>query len=232
MTILARGLIGVVCLGMMAACKHAPAHPAAAAPSQTAAPRTVQPGAPGAPDRVGSSTMTAAPRTTDADVKFMQGMIHHHAQAIEMVGLLKTHTATRDMQLLGLRIEVSQNDEIRMMQTWLKAHGADVPDTSHMNHAMPGMTMPAAMLMPGMLTPEQMAQLAASKDAEFDRLFLEFMIQHHEGALVMVKDLLASPGAAQDSSIFAFSSDVVADQSAEITRMRGMRAKMGKGQYS
>jgi uncharacterized protein (DUF305 family) len=158
----------------------------------------------------------------------MQGMIHHHAQAIEMVALLKTHTATREMQLLGLRIEVSQNDEIKMMQTWLKAHGADVPDTSHMNHAMPGMTMPAAMMMPGMLTPEQMAQLAASKDAEFDRLFLEFMIQHHEGALAMVKDLLASPGAAQDSSIFAFSSDVVADQSAEITRMRGMRARMGK----
>ena len=163
----------------------------------------------------------AALKHTPADTAFMQGMIGHHAQAIEMVDLLKTRTTNRDMKLLGLRIEVSQNDEIKMMQTWLRDHGESVPDT-HAHH------MPGAKPMPGMLTAEQMSELRAAKGAAFDRLFLELMIQHHEGALTMVKELMASPGAGQESSVYAFSSDVVADQSAEITRMRRMRAAMGK----
>ena len=171
------------------------------------------------------------PKYTAADVAFMQGMIGHHQQAIEMVALLKKNTTTKDMQLLGLRIEVSQNDEIRMMRTWLQTRGESVPQASDQAsggseaHAM---HMHDAKLMPGMLSAEQMAQLGAAKAAAFDKLFLEFMIQHHNGALIMVKELMSTPGAGQDSSIYAFASDVEADQSAEITRMRRMRANMGK----
>jgi uncharacterized protein (DUF305 family) len=154
----------------------------------------------------------------------MQGMIGHHTQAIEMVALLKTRTSREDMRLLGQRIEVSQSDEVRMMRTWLRDHHREVPDDGayRMMMAMPDMAMP------GMLTQAEMDQLAAARGADFDRLFLEFMIKHHQGALTMVKTLMATPGAAQDSSIFAFVSDVEADQSAEITRMRAMRATMGK----
>jgi uncharacterized protein (DUF305 family) len=175
----------------------------------------------------GTAAPAAAPaaarasKHTEADVRFMQGMIGHHQQAIEMVALLKTRTTRDDMKLMGLRIEVSQNDEIAMMRRWLREHGAAEPD-EHAMHAHD------AKLMPGMLTPAQMAQLADAKGADFDRLFLEFMIQHHEGALVMVKELMASPGAAQESSVFQFASDVESDQAAEINRMRGMRARMGK----
>ena len=165
-----------------------------------------------------------SPKVTDADIKFMQGMIGHHTQAIAMVGLLKTHTNRSDMKLLAQRIEISQNDEIRMMKTWLTNHGQAVPaDADYkMMMAMPDMAMP------GMLTQKQMDALAAAKGAAFDRLFLEDMIQHHQGALTMVKALMASPGAGQDSSVFQFVSDVEADQSAEITRMRALRATMGK----
>ena len=186
-----------------------------------ATPRTVQPGAPGEASKVVSAQPAAGLKHTAADTAFMQGMIGHHAQALEMVELLKTRTSSQEMKMLALRIEVSQKDEIKMMQTWLRSHSETVPD----EHAM---HMHDAKLMPGMLTPEQMAQLTAAKGMEFDRLFLEFMIQHHEGALVMVKNLMASPGAGQESNIFAFASDVEADQSAEITRMRRMRAAMGK----
>ena len=166
------------------------------------------------------------PKITDADVKFMQGMIGHHTQAIAMVGLLKTHTGRSDMKLLGQRIEISQNDEIRMMKTWLTNHGQAVPADAdyQMMMAMPDMAMP------GMLTQKQMDALAAAKGASFDRLFLEDMIQHHQGALTMVKALMSSPGAGQDSSVFQFASDVEADQSAEINRMRALRATMGKGE--
>ncbi len=196
----------------------------AAKPQASSQARTVQPGAPGESSKVVAARPATALKHTAADTAFMQGMIGHHAQALEMVALLKTRTETQDMKMLGLRIEVSQNDEIKLMQTWLRDHGESAPDehAMHMQHD--------AKLMPGMLSPEQMAQLAAAKGTEFDRLFLEFMIQHHEGALTMVKELLASPGAAQESNMFAFASDVEADQSAEITRMRRMRAAMGREQ--
>jgi uncharacterized protein (DUF305 family) len=164
------------------------------------------------------------PKVTDADVKFMQGMIGHHTQALAMVALLKTRTTRNDMTLLGQRIEVSQTDEIRMMKTWLTNHGQKVPTDADykMMMAMPDMAMP------GMLTQKQMDELAAAKGADGDRLFLEYMIQHHQGALTMVKALMLSPGAGQDSSVFQFASDVEADQSAEINRMRALRATMGK----
>jgi uncharacterized protein (DUF305 family) len=193
----------------------------ASSSSASAPARTVQPGAPGEASKVVSAQPASVLEHTAADTAFMQGMIGHHAQALEMVDLLKTRTSSQEMKMLGLRIEVSQRDEIKMMQTWLRSHGESVPE----EHAM---HMHDAKLMPGMLTPDQMAQLTAAKGTEFDRLFLEFMIQHHEGALTMVKDLMASPGAVQQASMFAFASDVEADQSAEITRMRRMRAAMGR----
>jgi uncharacterized protein (DUF305 family) len=161
------------------------------------------------------------PGLSAADVKFMQGMIHHHAQALDMTELLKTRTTRDDMRKLAQRIELSQADEITMMRRWLETHGQEAPgpDAHH---------MAGAPLMPGMLTADQMDRLAAAKGPAFDRLFLEFMIQHHEGALIMVKDLFATPGAAQDSDIFAFASDVDADQRIEIARMSAMLKELQK----
>jgi uncharacterized protein (DUF305 family) len=175
-------------------------------------PPVVRPGAPGQPDRVATS---AGVTFSAADVAFMQGMIGHHAQAIEMVALLKTRTEREDMKLFALRIEVSQTDEIKLMKRWLELRKQPIPN-EHAHHA------PGAKLMPGMLTSDDMAKLAAAKGAAFDKLFLEYMIRHHEGALVMVKDLFGSPGAAQEAEVYAFASDVEADQAMEIERMRGM----------
>lgn len=146
----------------------------------------------------------------------MQGMISHHAQAVDMTTLVESRTSGNGMRKLAERIHASQTDEIKMMEHWLSARGEEVPSV-HAHHAMGATT-----LMPGMLTPEEMARLSAAKGREFERLFLEGMIKHHEGALVMVKDLFASPGAAQDSEVFAFASDVDADQRMEIDRMRSM----------
>lgn len=172
----------------------------------------VRPGAPGQPDRTGETKgVTFSP----ADVAFMSGMIGHHAQAIEMVELLKTRTERPDMKLFALRIEVSQTDEIKMMKRWLELRKQPIP-SEHAHHA------PGAKLMPGMLSADDMAKLAAAKGAAFDKLFLEYMIRHHEGALVMVKELFNSPGAAQEAEVYAFASDVEADQAMEIERMRGM----------
>jgi uncharacterized protein (DUF305 family) len=187
-------------------------------------PPIVQPGAPGEPSKVITPEKArdlSQVQYVGADIKFMQGMIGHHTQAIEMADLLKTRSQSRDMKLLAQRIEISQIDEIKMMQEWLRQRGQQVP-TGKEHHTMPGM------LMPGMLTKDEMAQLAAAKGKAFDKLFLEGMIKHHQGALQMVKDLFATPGAAQDSTIFAFASDVEADQSAEIARMGGMLMEMSR----
>ena len=180
-------------------------------------PRVVQPGAPGQASRVIPAGRPDTPKYADADVKFMTGMIGHHAQALEMTALLPSRTAHEDMKLLAKRIDVSQTDEIKTMQRWLEARGLEVPSV-HAHHAA------GATLMPGMLTPEEMTRLSEAKGAPFDRLFLELMIKHHEGALDMVKTLFSQPGAAQDADIFAFASDVEADQSIEIARMRSMLA--------
>jgi uncharacterized protein (DUF305 family) len=189
-------------------------------PAQANAPRPplVQPGAPGEPVRVitaEKSTDLSRVEHTPADVKFMQGMIGHHAQAIEMVALLRARTERRDMQLLGQRIDLSQADEIKMMQEWLRGRGHALPDP-HAHHTT------GATLMPGMLTAQEMARLAEAKGAEFDRLFLTLMTKHHMGALTMVEELFATAGAAQESEVFAFASDVVADQRMEIDRMGAM----------
>jgi uncharacterized protein (DUF305 family) len=157
-----------------------------------------------------------------ADVRFMQGMISHHAQALAMVALIPDHSSREDMRLLGKRIEISQRDEIGLMQHWLSDRHQAVPtvDAQHIT-SMPGMQM-KGMLMPGMLTPEQMDQLAKAKGPEFDRLFLEGMIRHHQGALTMVSQLFATNGAGQEAEAFRFASDVDADQRAEIRRMQAM----------
>lgn len=184
--------------------------------------QAVRPGAPGEPTRAVTAGETAkqdSPQYTEADVQFMQGMIPHHAQALEMTALVPTRSTNRDMHLLAQRIEVSQQDEIVWMQRWLQDRGETIPDLdAHQHHHNAGHHA----LMPGMLTPEEMAQLAAATGEEFDRLFLQFMIRHHEGALVMVKDLFATPGAAQASEVYRFASDVEADQRAEIQRMRAV----------
>lgn len=181
-------------------------------------PAIVQPGAPGEAARVISaetSVELARVSYTAADVRFMQGMIGHHAQAIEMVALLRSRTQRDDMRLLARRIELSQEDEITLMQHWLQARGQEAPD-AHAHHAH------GAVLMPGMLTPEEMGRLETAAGRPFDRLFLEFMVKHHEGALTMVHELFASPGAGQESDIFAFANDVDVDQRIEIARMSAM----------
>lgn len=211
-------LVLVIALGV-AACKSSGAdnRPQAAQPPPT----LIQPGAPGQASKpIGAAQATDLSKVqyTAGDVKFMQGMIGHHAQAVEMVALLKARTSWEDMRKLGLRIEVSQEDEIKMMQTWLRARGQALPDP-HAHHTGGG-------LMPGMLTLEEMAKLGAAKGAEFDRLFLEGMIKHHGGAITMVDELFATPGAGQDGDIYAFASDVVADQRMEMDRMGAMLASV------
>jgi len=183
-----------------------------------AGPPIVQPGAPGEASHViaaAEATDLSRVQATAADVRFMQGMIHHHAQA------LATRTNSDDMKKLAQRIEISQADEIKMMQRWLEVRHQDVP-SEHAHH------MAGAPLMPGMLTPEEMDHLAALKGAAFDRQFLEGMIKHHAGALTMVQELFATPGAGQASEIFAFASDIDADQRMEIDRMGAMLRELQK----
>ena len=157
---------------------------------------------------------------TAADVHFVAGMIGHHAQAIQMAGWAPSHGASPAVRVLCERIVVAQNDEIAFAQRWLREHQEFVPPADPRGHVMPGMDHP--MLMPGMLTPDQMTRLDGARGREFDRLFLTFMIQHHQGAITMVAQLLAAPGAAQDGPIFRFAADVNADQTSEIDHMSRM----------
>jgi uncharacterized protein (DUF305 family) len=209
-------LLAATSSGVTAACKTAGG-------GSSSGTRILQPGAPGQ----ATQTITTAQATdlskvqaTAADVKFMQGMIGHHAQAVEMVALIKDRTANPVMNSLGLRIQVSQDDEMNMMRTWLRERGAAIPGP-HSHHEPGG-------FMPGMLTPEEMAQLAAARGVEFDRLFLLGMIKHHGGAITMVEELFKSPGAGQEGGIFAFASDVDADQRMEIDRMGQMLREIMK----
>jgi uncharacterized protein (DUF305 family) len=196
--------------------------PAVSPPSAPEPVQVVQPGAPGQSSRVVSAENTArggALPYTEADIRFMQGMIGHHAQALEMTALLHERSTNPDMKMLARRIEASQLDEIKMMKDWLSSRGQALPD-EHAHHAGDHA------LMPGMLTQVQMKQLAAAKGVEFDRLFLQGMIRHHGGALTMVHELFAKPGAGQDAEIFAFASDVDADQRMEMDRMGAMLAML------
>ena len=164
---------------------------------------------------------------TPADVHFMTGMIHHHAQAVLIAKWAPTHGASAELQRLAERIVVGQNDEIALMSNWLRDKGEPVPapTAGPMRMQMAGMSHDV--MMPGMLTDAQLAQLDAARGAEYDTLFLTFMIQHHEGAITMVNELFASPGAGQDETVFRFASDVYADQTTEIERMHTMLEARG-----
>jgi uncharacterized protein (DUF305 family) len=201
--------------------------PHARAPQADSAktPVVVQPGAPGKPSRtLPPSTRGTLPEWSRADVAFMQGMIMHHSQAVEMTALIPSHTENKDVRSLGARISSSQSDEIKFMKRWLAARGEPV------SMAMPGMSdmdmsHQKMDLMPGMLTPEKMEVLRRAKGTEFDHLFLTGMIQHHNGALAMVKDLFETAGAGQDAELFTFATDADNSQRAEIRIMQSMLEK-------
>ena len=182
-------------------------------------PVVVQPGAPGQPTRtLPSSTRATLPPHSPADVKFMQGMIMHHAQAVEMTALIESHTQNKELRSLGARISSSQSDEMNFMKRWLAARGESIgTEMPHGKH-----TPDHHMLMPGMLTAKQMDALRKAKGKEFDSLFLRGMIQHHNGALIMVKELFDTAGAGQDAELFNFASDVDSGQRAEIRAMQTM----------
>ena len=193
----------------------------------SATPVVVQPGAPGKPSKtLPPTTKGAPPQWSKADVEFMQGMIMHHEQAVEMTALIASHTENKDVRSLGARISSSQSDEIKFMQRWLAARGEAVSMAMPAGMAGMNMSSPIAMaLMPGMLTAEQMEALRKAKGAEFDQLFLTGMIQHHNGALIMVKDLFDTAGAGQDADLFDFATDADNTQRAEIRIMQGMLEK-------
>jgi uncharacterized protein (DUF305 family) len=198
-----------------------------------AAPVVVQPGAPGKPTRVlPPTTRGALPPASPADAQFMQGMIMHHAQAVEMTALIESHTENKDVRSLGARISRSQSDEIKFMKWWLVSRGHPVAEAAHDMHHMKAhdmshmkMSHESMALMPGMLSAEQMEALRKAKGEEFDHLFLTGMIQHHGGALTMVKDLFDTAGAGQDAELFNFATDVDSGQRAEIRIMQSMLEK-------
>ncbi len=163
---------------------------------------------------------------TAADIEFMQGMIGHHSQAVKMAGWVESHGAGKSLQIYAGRIALGQSSEIGLMQDWLKDRNQSVPEADPRGMKMTMGGMEHYMMMPGMLTPEQMATLDAARGVEFERLFLIDMIQHHRGAITMVDTLLATPGAAQDEFTFKFANDVQADQSTEINRMEQMLAAL------
>lgn len=193
-------------------------------------PVVIQPGAPGQSSRtLPPSTRAVLPPDSAKDTQFMQGMIMHHAQAVEMVELMAAGTENRELLLLGSRISQSQSDEMGFMTRWLRTRGKpiSVPTDSLSLMDMPGMnhSMNHEMMMPGMLSKKQMADLKKAKGPEFDRLFLTGMIQHHAGALGMVKEMFDTAGAGQDAELFNFATDVDSGQRAEIRIMQNMLGK-------
>ena len=204
--------------------------PVCAQQAGPATPVVVQPGAPGQPTRtLPPSTRATLPQRSPADVQFMQGMIMHHAQAVEMTALIESRTTTKDLRSLGARISHSQADEIKFMKRWLEARGEpisltmpDMPSNMSMDMSSHATHSGHSMLMPGMLTAKQMEALKKAQGEEFDRLFLTGMIQHHGGALIMVQNLFDTAGAGQDAEIFNFATDVDSGQRAEIRIMETM----------
>jgi uncharacterized protein (DUF305 family) len=211
-------LTSIICSGISSAS-------ARAKQSNAASPVVVQPGAPGQPSKkLAASTRATLPRPSHAEIEFMQGMIMHHSQAVEMTALIASHTENKELRSLGARISSSQSDEIKFMQRWLAGWGESI---SMPMPGMPSMNMSgqSMALMPGMLTLEQMNALKNAKGAEFDRLFLTGMIQHHNGALTMVKDLFNTAGAGQNSEVFDFATDADNTQRVEIRIMQSMLEK-------
>lgn len=190
-------------------------------PEQASRVRVIQPGAPGQSARTlsnGELSSLAPPRFTIADTLFMQRMILHHGQALEMTALVKGRNASPDLPPLAARIEVSQRDEIAQMRGWLAERGEPAPGSpgSHAEHGD----------MPGMATPAELSRLGQARGAAFDRLFLELMIRHHQGAVTMVRELYAAGGGLESASD-RFAREVNADQNIEINRMRALLAKLG-----
>ena len=208
------GCAALLSVGAVAAFGQTPAQPEQTVP-------LIQPGAPGKPEKILTNTAgTGQQGPTEADVKFMQGMIMHHNQAVEMVALMKGRTKNTKLMAFGQRISISQTDEVKFMKRWLTYR--DKPLTEMGDMDMSHMDMP---LMPGMLSPKQMDALRKANGAKFDQLFLTGMIQHHGGALTMVNELYDTAGAAQDPQLFDFTADIGVTQQGEIDAMRGMLAK-------
>jgi len=210
----------------LCACQRAPDQaagpPASAVNAQAQAPAIVQPGAPGQASTVVSNVPAFHDNNyTDADVKFMQGMIHHHNQALLMAAMIPTHTSTPELIAMGRKIQLSQSGEIQAMKEWLAGRKQAVPMIMADGSAMIGTGHTEMAPMPGMLTPEQMKALDATRGAKFDELFLTGMIQHHKGALTMVADLRAA-GGAKEPNIGDFTNQVDNDQRMEIVRMYGL----------
>ena len=201
-------LVGLAASVMLTACGSA------RSPSTTPGPASINPS--GRSPAAMAAADSGRPPYTKEDVEFISGMIGHHAQAILMAGWAPTHGASSSVAGLAERILVAQRDEIAFMQRWLRERREQVPDAGTEHMMMAGMAMK---LMPGMLTREQLMELDKARGTEFDRLFLQFMIQHHEGALTMVDKLFAAHGAGQDEDVFKFAVDVHADQTTEIDRM-------------
>jgi uncharacterized protein (DUF305 family) len=200
------GLLGLIAL---TACSSAPrAGAAAAAAESNPAPRRVH---------------------TPADVDFMSGMIPHHAQAVKISEWAVSHGARREIATLSERVIVSQRDEINMMQGWLRERHLPVPPANATHHRMMMNGVAHDMLMPGMLTDEELEQLDRARGNQFDRLYLTYMIKHHQGAIEMVEKLFATAGAAHQDDVFKFASDVFADQTAEIDRMQNLLATLPGG---
>jgi uncharacterized protein (DUF305 family) len=198
--------------------------PSVSRSQQTAStkPVVVQPGAPGMPTKtLPSSTRASLPPRSIADVEFMQAMILHHTQAVEMTEMIPSHTANKTLRSLGARISSSQSDEIQFMKRWLAVRGESNPRAIR---AMQGMNMSRATMprMAGMLTQDQMEALGKARGSQFDHLFLSGMIQHHNGALTMVEDLFSTAGAGQDAELFGFATDADNTQRAEIRIMETM----------
>jgi len=191
----------------------------AQAPPQTAPPPV---------KRAYEYTPPPMPPPNAGDIHFMTGMIPHHAQAVLIAGWAASHGARPDVRTLCERMVIAQRDEIELMRNWLRDRGQFVPDANATHHRMKMNGVDHDMLMPGMLSPEELAQLDKARNAEWDRLFLRFMMRHHEGALKMVDDLFESYGALQDEDMYKFASDMYADQTTEIERMQKMLAATTK----
>ncbi|MEM8487513.1 MAG: DUF305 domain-containing protein [Bacteroidota bacterium] len=211
-------------VGAVAACSGSKD---ASMPAPTDGPRVVQPGAPGEASSVFALEEldnVAGVAYTEADVLFMQGMIPHHQQALQMTALVHKYAATNAVRQMALRMEISQRDEIKLMEVWLTERGQSIEmPMGAMHHGGMHPDMVGGLhVMPGMLTEEQMEALSQARGTVFDRLFLEGMIQHHQGAIDMVETLFNSAGAAQESTIFQFAEEVDSDQQMEINRMRAL----------
>jgi uncharacterized protein (DUF305 family) len=218
-------MVAAMALATLAGSACAPSRAPAAPPAPATAATSPAPAA--SPASASSPKPARAPN--EADVNFVTGMIGHHAQALVMAGWAPSHGASASVRVLCERIINEQRDEIALMQTWLRDRGLPVAEAKPGPMRMKMNGMEHDMLMPGMLTDEQMKELDMARGPEFDRLFLRDMIQHHQGAVAMVNELFATPGAAQEQSVFKLASDVSADQTTEIARMQKMLASLMMG---